>query len=81
MKISTIGCNFLNVKVGDEVYSIRHGDGIVSNVFKNLFFVDFDSFKNFNKSFSFDGKEANFDKYPSLFWTEPELTELPIPEK
>lgn len=75
MKISTIVCNFSNVKVGDSVYSIRYGNGTVCDVFKELFFINFE---NFTKSFTFNGLEAEYkDKHPSLFWTEPELEGLP----
>lgn len=74
MKISAIVCDFSCAKGGKKVYSVRYGDGVITNVFKRFFTVDFE---NFNMSFFFDGKEAGHDKHPSLFWTEPELEKLP----
>lgn len=71
MKINTIMCDFSNVKIGDRVYSIRYGEGVVVVIYSDLFVI---GFQRYTKSFMINGKESEFDEHPSLFRIEPTLT-------
>lgn len=70
---------FKNAKVGDRVYDMLKGWGIISSIEPKeehpIYFVaDIDSFSKF----TFDGKRNKRDKNPTLFWDE---IKFEIPEK
>ena len=70
---------FKNAKVGDRVYDMLKGWGIISSIEpkeeRPIYFVaDIDSFSKF----TFDGKRNRRDKNPTLFWDE---VKYEIPEK
>lgn len=87
MKISSIVCDFSNAKKEDKVWSIENGQGTIIDINPFRILVKFPKIEN--DIFTIDGRRihrdnkgcASFGKYPSLFWGEPELAELPLSKK
>lgn len=70
---------FRNAQVGDRAYDILRGWGTIVAIkqyseYPICFEADIDSFC----TFTFDGKRADIDISPSLFWNE---IKFEIPEK
>jgi hypothetical protein len=68
---------FENAQVGDRVWSIRHGWGIIDFITDNKIYVVFD-YLNKTRIFTFNGKSVDDDLNPTLFWDEVEIN---IPQK
>ena len=61
---------FENSEVGNKVWDIRHGWGIITFINTiNAYPINV-SFGNEDESFTIDGKEFESDLYPTLFWDE-----------
>lgn len=78
---------FENAKIGDKVWSIRHGWGKIYSIKPEneiyLLKVEFDSYinqNNYTVSFTFEGKSFRLDKNPTLYWDELEF-DIPKPPK
>lgn len=71
--------NFKNVQLGDKVYDIRYGWGVVEYIFSGYcggFKVNFDPADPdpFTRIYSDEGKEDVNDISPTLYWTKPTIT-------
>lgn len=73
---------FEDAKVGDEVFDIKHGWGLVSKVFtKNMRPLTV-QFRHTSRSYMFSGKYSETDKNQVLFWDEVTIIapEKPLPK-
>lgn len=63
---------FDDAEVGDKVWSVVEGWGVVKEIHKNSNFPLLVSFKsrNFSCGYTFEGKSSLVDNGPSLFWKE-----------
>lgn len=72
---------FEKAKVGDRVWSIRHGWGTVTSNFfgrsnpyvLSILFLDRDGDERYI-GYTVDGRENHNDEFPSLFWDEVKIT-------
>lgn len=70
---------FRNAKVGDKVYSLRHGEGEIIIIRDNdscPIVVEF-PLKAHKASFSYNGFWLENDAMPMLYWSKPEIIEQP----
>ena len=68
--------------VGDEVFDIKHGWGLVSKIYpKNMRPLTV-QFSKYDRSYMFSGKYSETDKNQVLFWDEVIITppEKPLPK-
>ena len=68
--------------VGDEVFDIKHGWGLVSKIYpKNMRPLTV-QFSKYDRSYMFSGKYSETDKNQVLFWDEVSITppEKPLPK-
>jgi len=72
---------FENAKVGDMVWSISHGWGVISEIGTGYFPLEV-KFETKTETFKFDGKPYFHDLYPTLFWDEVvfEAPKKPLPD-
>lgn len=62
--------DFTNAKVGDKIYTVQYGEGIIFEIISADTYPIMARFVGASESFDFDGKYCEFDFYPSAF-TEP----------
>lgn len=71
------------LEVGDEVYSLKHGIGKITNIDTGLrysiyaYFVSVDTIHTFDSYFKFQIPDETRD----LYWQKPEITPPPKPKK
>lgn len=75
---------FENAKVGDKVYCLKHGKGIIINIgsiqsHNYPLGVKFDY--NSTYSYTLDGKSLTADKNPILYWSKPEIIAPEAPKR
>ena len=72
---------FEDVKLGDELYSIEHGWGVVIEKSKETYSL-FIEFKNYKTHFLPDGRSSTKSMHPTLFWDELkfEVPKKPLPD-
>ena len=66
--------NFKNAKVGDEVYSLRFGQGNICIVDDSAYPIK-TAWNSLAKSYTFDGKLNIDDVIPDLYHSKPEIIE------
>ncbi len=75
-------CDFSNAKVGDKVWSIQCGDCVISKIRDGMFpiITTGDSTIEF-LWYTINGNFRPTDKYPSLYWNNPNIIAPPAPMK
>jgi hypothetical protein len=68
---------FENAQVGDRVWSMHHGWGVVTHISDPKIFIKFDHL-NWNGIFTICGRYCTKDLNPTLFWDE---LKFDIPQK
>lgn len=78
---------FKDAKIGDRVWSILHGWGVIKDVIvddsdENTYPLEvaFDH-KGSNRSYTYDGKHYNHEVSPTLFWQEFDLPKFERPKR
>jgi hypothetical protein len=74
---------FVDAKVGDKVYSLRYGEGIIEG------FYPYDTVRPFRVMFTkggcvaygIDGRLSKLDITPDLYWAKPEIIAPPMPKR
>lgn len=72
--------DFSNARVGDKVYSVAHGEGVITVIELEEDFPIRAKFTGGTSTFSFSGR-LNVGCPPSLFWGKPEIIAPPKPPR
>jgi len=72
---------FKDVKIGDRLYSLVYGWGVVEEIGKENLQITV-KFKNERDTFTFDGKMYETDMHQTLFWDEIkfQVPKKPLPD-
>ena len=73
---------FKNVKIGDRLYSVEDGWGIVETIRTSGIYLLTIRFDYCSESFTLDGKRCILSKNPTLFWDKIkfEIPKRPLPD-
>lgn len=72
---------FRDAKVGDRVWSQRHGWGFIARRDNDLTYPLVCKFGDEKCTYSLEGKYVTHDKFPSLFWDEIPIVAPPKPKR
>ncbi len=73
--------DFSKARVGDRVFSIKHGWGVIIEIRLDSTHPLRIDFKSKKSTYTLDGKFIIHDSNPSLFWDNPLKDELPQPPR
>lgn len=76
--------DFSKARVGDRVYSMKHGWGTIVAIKNNVdhpIKVHLDDEDRVPVSCTFEGKHYSMDESPTFFWSKPEISDPPAPKR
>ena len=75
--------DFSKARVGDRVYDIRHGEGVIVIVDDHCAYPIVCRFGESRReaSFTLSGLSKSTDATPTLYWSKPEISDPPPPKR